>query len=214
MSLKDHFSSIMLYKGKRMLFYKKQSLAVALGCIITGAAFSTDSIQIETQQDKYLKTIDYIAHMAKDIYCYWDIKKEQYQVDWPTLIKQAKQKVRKNTSFTDFQNILTALASSLHDGHVNYIYSYLNKIFYIPIKVCQLEGGYFISQVDNKKMEPFPVDIHPGDRLLAVNGIDIDEYIRNKSQYISASTPHALQSYATSSLNSLEKFKTAPDQNL
>ncbi|TAL66496.1 MAG: hypothetical protein EPN84_00190 [Legionella sp.] len=176
--------------------------------------FAAQDIQAITPKEQYLKTIDFIDKMAKDIYCYWDLKKEQHNVDWPTLINQAKARINEQTSLEQFQEILIQLAASIHDGHVNYRYPYKTKIFYTPILVKKLDDGYYISQVEQDKMTPYPVDLQSGDKVLGVNDQSIEEYISSKEQYISASTNSARQSYASAALNSLEKFKTAPEGTL
>ncbi|WP_419420767.1 S41 family peptidase [Legionella sp. D16C41] len=188
-------------------------------CVLLFNGISTSSatpiaLKADSPKEQYLQTIDYVAKMAKDIYCYWDIKKKQHNVDWQAIVDDAKSKVNDHTNFSQFQQILTVVASSLHDGHVNYIPDSLQRVFYTPIRVKKLPSGYYISQVEQDKMWPYPIDIEPGDKVLAVNDQLIDTYIQEKSKMMSASTPHALQSYTASAIHALDKFNDAPANNL
>lgn len=162
---------------------------------------------------KYNRTIDYIEKMGKDIYCYWDIKKEQFGVDWQQVIATARNKINENTTDGQFEAILTQIASSLHDGHVNYIYS-KNQVYYVPIDVKPLGSDYYISAVDSEDFFPTTPDLNPGDKLISINGIAIDEYIKDRSHYVSGSTANSIASYAASSINSLPKFKKAPQTTM
>ncbi len=183
-------------------------------CVGATHAVPAMPIKADSQKERYLQTIDYISKMAKDIYCYWDIKQEQDDVDWQGIIGDAKAKVTEETTFAQFQQILTRIAASVHDGHVNYIPDSFRRVFYVPIRVKKLPEGYYIAQVEQSKMWPYPVDIEPGDKVLAVNAQPIDAYIEEKSKMISASTDHALKSYTASAMHALGKYKDAPEDNL
>jgi carboxyl-terminal processing protease len=197
----------------RFLSKVKRFTSVLISLLFVSSSFAGVNLDVVSDTNKYKKTIDFIEQMGSDIYCYWDVKKEQFGVEWKKVISDARNKISDETSFEQFQEILTNLASSLHDGHVNYIFN-SNKLFYVPIKVKAIGEQYYIARVDSDKIFPNNVDLSAGDKLLAVDGQNINEYINRKSQYISGSTLKAINSKAAESINSLEKFKTAPQNTL
>ncbi|WP_367606165.1 S41 family peptidase [Legionella sp. W05-934-2] len=201
----------MIFK-QRLLRYSSLSVLL-LSVINPNICLAASPLKGDTPKEQYIQTIDYIARTAKDIYCYWDIKKEQHQVDWQTIIDNAKRQIDETTTFEQFQQILTQIAAGVHDGHVNYIYPG-KWAFYAPISVKKLPEGYYIAKVERDKMGPYSVDVEPGDKVVAVNNKPIDDYIEELGQTISASTNHARQSYAASALPALNKFKEAPEDNL
>ncbi|WP_131782841.1 S41 family peptidase [Legionella gresilensis] len=195
-------------------YNKLRSSILLFTCIGITHATPPISIKDDSPKEQYLQTIDYVAKMAQDIYCYWDIKKEQHGVDWQVIVNDAKNKVNDNTTFDQFQRILTSVASSLHDGHVNYIPASLQEIFYTPIRVKKLPDGYYISQVEQDKMWPYSIDIEPGDEVLAVHDQPIEAYITEKGKMMSASTMYALKSRTASAIHAMDKFQHAPKDNL
>ena len=110
-----------------------------------------------TNKQKLIQTIDYVEQMGREIYCYWDLKKEHDQVNWQDIIKQAKSKVSDTTTQEEFQEILNRIAAGVHDGHVNYIYQSKHKPFYLPIEFKKLEDGYYVKQVEQEKLWPITI---------------------------------------------------------
>ena len=166
-----------------------------------------------TNKQKLIQTIDYVEQMGREIYCYWDLKKEHDQVNWQDIIKQAKSKVSDTTTQEEFQEILNRIAAGVHDGHVNYIYQSKHKPFYLPIEFKKLEDGYYVKQVEQEKLWPITSEITPGDKVLAINDIPIEQFIEEREKIISGSTAIGRQSKAASSLNSLPRYVSAPANN-
>lgn len=180
-------------------------------CFTVQPSLAASSTPEQNTEYQYIKTLDFIHSMGKMIYCYWDLKKEAHQVDWDQLVFDAKRKININTSLEDFQNILTQLAASLHDGHVNYIPKAAKRTFYLPVEVTLLDDEYYISNVDTQNQLTGHLELAAGDKLLAVNGREIHDYIEEKSKNISGSTAKNIKLRAALSINSLPRYKSAPE---
>ncbi|MBT7609919.1 MAG: hypothetical protein HN576_09185, partial [Bacteriovoracaceae bacterium] len=83
--------------------------------------YSQSSLSKILSERSMIQTLDFVHQMGSDIYCYWDIKKKMYGVDWDVIIKEAKQKVTFRTSRSEFNEILDEVAASVKDGHVRYL---------------------------------------------------------------------------------------------
>jgi len=65
------------------------------------------------------KEFRYVVYVGEKIYCYWDLKKQETGLDYSKKASELENLITSNISQTQYFNILTKWASSLHDGHVN-----------------------------------------------------------------------------------------------
>lgn len=164
----------------------------------------------EDSESKYQGVLNYVESMGRDIYCYWDLKKEHHNVDWDKIIQNARVKISDTTTENEFHGILREVAASVKDGHVNYINRDKKTLFYLPIEVNKIDSDYYISKIDHDKMSLFDADLKVGDKILLFDGQDIKDYVATRMKYSTASREDAAYSYMTSALHTWPYYFDTP----
>lgn len=179
----------------------------ALGLLVANTVVASDT------QD-YVADLDYLYRMGKEVYCYWDNKREMYGVDWDVLYKRAGQKMQKAKSPQESYGILREMVSAVKDGHVNIWMDSPELLlpYYMPLKFTDVGGKVIVSRVKESAFWGVP-PVQPGDEILAIDGKKIGERMAFLSHYCSGSTPRMVRRCALAWLNSLMPFESLPDRN-
>lgn len=141
--------------------------------LVSSSHIYADSVSL----DKYNKVLDYVKTMGEDIYCYWDIKKEQSNVDWDVIINNARGQLSEDTTDLEFKALLREVAAGVKDGHVNYIDVTARPLYYLPIDITEINGEYFIAKLDNEKLKSYNIDLKAGDKIISFNGEPIQSVV-------------------------------------
>ena len=135
----------------------------------------------------------YVAMSAKQIYCYWDLKKADTQTDFDALATSLESQITTQTSLSDYYLLLRQWASAFHDGHVNV----MNKpdvtgmeIYTAPIRVEVLAPAtdhekVIVSQVNGAQ------GVAVGDEITAINGVPIHDALSKAAAEAAAEAPSA-----------------------
>ena len=137
-----------------------------------------------------------------DLMVRWNVIKHfypYYQEDllhnrWDERLNNAFRMASQITDYLEYPKIVDWLMAAVNDSHIEtqeiisfggliakYTPSYLTLI---KLDWCEYHKIYVLSGPDSLANK-----INKGDEIISVNGIDIDELIEIKSEYISASTP-------------------------
>jgi len=121
--------------------------------------------------------------------------------DWDTSVLQAIPRFTQAQSRRDYEEELLLLTANLNDTHANGFYrtlkhgkSILKSRYYPPFDYVLVNKGRQI--LVTKIIVPelcAAAGIQSGDLITKMNGITVEERLRNLSRYLSASNPNALE---------------------
>lgn len=131
-------------------------------------------------------------NVIKHFYPYY--KEDNLDNKWNQRLNHAFIKAAQLTDYMEYPEIVNWLMAAVNDSHIEtqeiisfggliakYTPSYLTLL---KLDWCEDNKIYIVSGP-----APLANKINKGDQIISVNGIDIDELIKIKSEYISASTP-------------------------
>lgn len=101
---------------------------------------------------------------------------------------------------SSYRMTVCRLAASIHDTHAlgtnadSGTQSYLGK-YTLPVAMSDIEGHMTILYPRSAAFQATSA-IKPGDRILAINGVDVEKMIDSARPYVSASNPSAFRFYA------------------
>lgn len=111
------------------------------------------------------------------------------KLDWDAVYLDYVRKVMKAETTADYYTVLMRLAPLLHDGHTNiYPPEQLASRFYArpPVETELVEDMVVIRAVHDGGLG---AQLHPGDRILEIDGIEVKQYARQHVRpFVSSST--------------------------
>ena len=142
----------------------------------------------------------YVVYVGKQIYCYWEEKKQETGRDFDALAAEIEASITDETSYSEHFLALRRWASAFHDGHVNALSNpdvSLLELYTAPVRL-----EVFSPASPNEKIlvqsvtgnlgngaEGGAQKIGAGDQVLEVNGVPASEAITRAAEiYASGST--------------------------
>lgn len=191
----------------------KRLILITFSFLLFGGG--TLSAQTKNMREVFLKDLDYLYKMGKEIYCYWDLKKEREGIDWDVLYAQARAEMEQAGDVQEYYGILRMMLAGVHDGHVG-AYPRTDDViylYYMPIRFREVDGGAVV--VDAVKPDAFLGDLplSRGDRLLAINGTPTEEAIAAKMIYMEGSTEQMRRRRAVAWLGGWLSYTESPARN-
>ncbi|UCE18768.1 MAG: T9SS type A sorting domain-containing protein [Gemmatimonadota bacterium] len=129
--------------------------------------------------------------ICQHFYPYFDV----VDTDWPGALREALSSAATDQDQEDFLYTLRWLVAMLHDGH-----GFLDRFppttteYYCPAFATDWVGNdLIVTYVDSLSVP----EIHPGDRIDAVDGVPIEEAYAEEAQYISGATLQYIRPRAT-----------------
>ena len=169
--------------------------------------YSQSSLSKILSERSMIQTLDFVHQMGSDIYCYWDIKKKMYGVDWDVIIKEAKQKVTFRTSRSEFNEILDEVAASVKDGHVRYLGLKPGTTLYKTGATFVSINGVIYSA---KKIRSENNGLEVGDKIIKVDGLNIENVLIENKKKSFGSTPLMIHTASVMKLGSHLYYKSPP----
>lgn len=120
----------------------------------------------------------YVVYVGREIYCYWDQKKAETQLDYDALATTLERSITDSTSMSSYFRILRHWASSFHDGHVNVMTQEDMtglEIYTAPIRIEVMAPATDHEKVIVVKVEGGTPGVSVGDQVLSVNGVPIHD---------------------------------------
>jgi len=116
--------------GVRITSFKEFSALEASGEVAAGAPESSACTDAKMKdRDPELPDLScknlrqefrYVVYVGKQIYCYWDAKKAETQIDYDQLAVRLESQITDQTTLAQyFRDVLRPWAAAFHDGHVN-----------------------------------------------------------------------------------------------
>lgn len=166
-------------------------------------------------RDSFLNDLDYLYQMGKEIYCYWDLKRDRDGVDWDTLYRQAKKEMMTVETEAEYYTVLLRMISRVHDGHVGvYVSNPLIDIYYyMPLSFTEVEGDKIVVSFVSRTKLLEPASIQLGDELVAIDGQSVETIIRRNMEMVSGSTARMRRRKAVNALNDWFFFDRLPEKN-
>ncbi|MCL5255056.1 MAG: S41 family peptidase [Gammaproteobacteria bacterium] len=116
---------------------------------------------------------------------YWFPYREEIQSDWYGILSQLTLKTLETLSEFEFKKILEELLTHLNDGHAGLSEAIFKEgSCYLPFTLRRLEADIIISRIHKDLPDS---NVLLGDRIIAINGQDIDALIEAQVPYFSAS---------------------------
>ncbi len=161
--------------------------------------------------ETFLNDLDYLYEMGGDIYCYWDLKKEMDGVDWDALYEEARTEMQSATTVKEYYAIIRKMTAGVLDGHVNaWLQNDLNSTYLLPFRFKEIEGDKIVIYSIKESAFLKSPTISPGDQVIAINGVPIEEIIKDRQQYTSMSTEGSRRFYTIRSLHNWPAFLDPP----
>ena len=162
----------------------------------------------------FMADLDYLYEIGKEIYCYWDQKKEMYGVDWEELYQTARGEMEQAETTADYFSVLYRFMAGVKDVHVN-VWSRENrelKPYFFPLSFREIGGKIIIYNISPDAFLGDP-GMDRGDIVLAINGEAVERVIDRMARYRSGSTPRMVRRQAIRWLNVHMPFGTVPTKN-
>lgn len=150
-------------------------------------SFYTPLINADDSGKVFLDDMDYAYQKGRNIYSYFELKSQMDNINWDEVYKEAKSELENNPTLLNYYKVMSKLAASLHDGHVNFTPKVDYNIYYLPISFRLVDGNVIISGISRDEFY-LPTAISVGDRLSSIDGKDIKEVMNDYAQYVSGST--------------------------
>jgi len=116
---------------------------------------------------------------------------------WDSLFRATIPKVMATENDFEFYRVLQRFAASLGDGHTQVFNSgqFFQYVDYVPFAGRFINDDFFITRV----RKPFDEILPPGSRVIEVNGLPIDEYMKkNIHPFINSQSPSTIRFRAAS----------------
>ena len=132
----------------------------------------------------------YVVYVGKQVYCYWDRKKEETQRDFSALATDLEAKIHNDISVTDYYLLLRKWAAAFHDGHVNV----LNKDDMSSMEIyttpdLRLEVSAAATEREKVFVSESKIPgLQVGDEVVKLNGKPIKDAISEVETEVSGST--------------------------
>jgi C-terminal processing protease CtpA/Prc len=133
------------------------------------------------------------ATRLADVILFWNVAQHFYpyfdvvDTDWPAVLPEALRRAALDRDGAAFETTLHRMVSRLHDGHgaVNSPYSDYASL---PIAWRFVADTLVIQRADST----IAGRVHPGDRVIAIQGRPLSEWVREAEAIESAATPQLL----------------------
>lgn len=105
--------------------------------------------------------------------------------DLCTLLLEYIPKMLKGDCQHSYELTLASFAAHLHDAHVLFTSPILSNEFgwYVaPVRIARVEGAFVVEEILS---ELFPTQLEPGDVLLSLDGVDIEDRLAALKRYAS-----------------------------
>ncbi len=161
------------------------------------ASFSANLALVPTENCQSDSCIDlkkefkYLVHVGEQIYCYWDEKQTQYQVDFKTKAVEIENLITDKTTETDYYIILQKWASIFRDGHVNPILreDVSQLEFYTPpVRLEMLNAGTDHERLIVSQVSDDIKNLKIGTVITKIQGRDWQSFIAETDKLTMGST--------------------------
>ncbi len=153
-------------------------------CLIAGTMLSLPLFaRLNTSRTEMIKDIDIIQRTFEERYAPSEWKKEYTGWELVNETTVAKNTIINNPSINlkDFWNVITHLFESTKDYHVTVDFFSTEKAT-LPFNVRHINGRYYFSYISKALAEEnFP--FKPGDELIAMDGMLINDVIKDLKKY-------------------------------
>lgn len=142
----------------------------------------------------------YVVYVGKEIYCYWDLKKAETQLDYDALAVYLEQSITDATSQSQYYRILRQWASAFHDGHVNVMTREDTtglEIYTAPIRVEVMAPATDHEKVVIVKVEAGTPGVSVGDQIIAINGVNVRDAITEAAELSSSGSTERMRRFAS-----------------
>lgn len=153
---------------------------------------------------------------------------EKQQVD---LLKSTLLEVMETKNVVDYHKVVSKFLAKYKDGHIA---SYIDDLTYdeysVPISIKEINGKMYAKTIYSKELAG---EVSPGDQLIEIDGIPIQDMIKKLSPYKSGSDNNIkkfleskllsgkesskarliFKEYGTGNLKTLETFRTFTNEN-
>lgn len=142
----------------------------------------------------------YVVYVGKEIYCYWDLKKAETQLDYDGLAASLEQLITDSTSLSQYYRIVRQWASAFHDGHVNVMVREDTtglEIYTAPIRVEVMAPATDHEKVMIVKVEAGTPGVSVGDEIVAINGVAIRDAITEAVRLSASGSTERMRRYSS-----------------
>ncbi len=157
-------------------------LAIYAKCFYDKGAEVTEVIpclvaELPVQPSEFMADFEEVHQIVMDNYSLYESK----ELDMDSLYRSFSERVRQAQTTTDYGLLLQEYFAALKSGHpsANYL------VYYLDAKVKFIEGAVFISQPSEELMD---MGFRDKDRIVAIDGIPVEQWMARISRLRSAST--------------------------
>jgi C-terminal processing protease CtpA/Prc len=140
----------------------------------------------------------YVAYSAKEIYCYWDIKKAETGTDYDALALSLENSITTSTSLTDYYLLLRQWASAFHDGHVNVMST--DDLTGLDIYTAPIRVEVLAPATDHEKVIVAGITgvagLSIGDEIVAVDGVATKDALTTAAAIASSGSTDRMRRFA------------------
>ena len=140
---------------------------------------------------KFKKEFRYIIYVAEKMYCYWDEKQAEYNLDIKKQALELENKITDTTSATSYFLLLTKLAALFKDGHVNvFMKNDMSDLeFYqVDLRLEVLAPGTNHEKLIVSNVGSGITNLKIGTEITNIQGLPWKDYVNEAEKQVSGST--------------------------
>ncbi len=173
----------------------EQAAATAEASGASTSATAGASCNVECQKRR--REFQYVTHIGKAIYAYWDEKIADTKLDFDAFAKTLEATIVSDMAETDYYVLLRRWAASFHDGHVNAILKADSSniaIYTAPLRLELLGAGsnrekLIVSRIAaDHDSGVVSTGARVGDEVVAVDDVPTSRALDEAEQEVSGST--------------------------
>lgn len=138
------------------------------------------------------KEFRYVVYVGKQIYCYWDEKKNETGFNFEQIANQLEARISNETSVQDYYMLLLEWAASFHDGHVNVMRDKVSpenfEFYSLNVRFELLAAGSNNEKLIIAKVGDDVLSLKVGTEVTKIDGKPWQELIQDAVRYASGST--------------------------
>lgn len=161
--------------------------------LLLGAALAVPALHAEMTAQQRLEDFDHFWKMYRDSYVFFELKKEDHDVNWEAIGAMMRSRLKKSKTDLDLYRAVTEAQVLLRDGHCyNGSFQKIREtepVFFQRIQFTLAESNK-VAVAAVPPGSPFAqAGIQPGDELLSWDGMTVRQLAKRSRRYSAASSP-------------------------
>jgi hypothetical protein len=186
-----------------------------IACTATPADVESQSNEVRSvTTEEALADFDQLASSFRGLYGALERKEARYGFRFDALVREYRERVAQASKDSEFQGIFVEFLARFKDGHVSISTQFTGSgalisddshVFSLPVSAMPVENTFVIYDV----VPGTSGQVHVGDELLGVDGVDAETLVQSFLKFASTANPLAARHFAARRLTNRAPFLSA-----